>query len=187
MNNRNAMIAVWAALLIAIGAGLSLSMTGSDRSGIDHAGNDLLRGEARGVSTAVRPWPEATEVRLFVEDLSYDERERTGAVMSNPKGVTLTAAQRATLDRSVTLYRMTPQEYEDYAIAACFIPHHFFRYYDKSGRQLGELSVCYCCGGIGFSPTFRKIRDDENWQFDFDAVEKMLKEIGVPTDVNCDA
>lgn len=184
MNQRSTIVAVWTALLVAVGIALSLSMAGSDRAGIEPAVSEQPTRGARGVKAAVRPWPEATEVRLFVEDLSYDERERTGATMSNPKGVALTATQRATLDESVTLYRMTAKEYGDYA-AACFIPHHFFRYYDTSGRRLGELSVCYCCDGIEFSPAFQQLCPEEEWQFDFDGVEKMLKEMGVPTDVNC--
>lgn len=171
------MVAVWTALLVAIGLILSLSMTGDDRTGLEP--------EARGITTAIRPWPEAVEVRLFVEDLPYDERERTGASMSNPEGVVLTAPQRATLDRAVTLYRMTAKEYENHAVAACFIPHHFFRYYDGNGKQLGELAVCYCCGGMSLSPEFRKIRNDEEWQFDYEAVQKMLEGMKIPTNINC--
>lgn len=124
-------------------------------------------------------------MRLFVEDLSYEERKRTGTTMSNPKGVVLNAAQRATLDKSVTLYRMTPEEYENAAYAACFIPHHFFRYYDSNGRQLGELAVCYCCRGIRLPSTFREIRNDEEWRFDYEAVKKMLEGMSIPTNVHC--
>ncbi|ALJ15779.1 hypothetical protein LH19_23130 [Sphingopyxis macrogoltabida] len=179
------MVAVWTALLIAVGIALSLSAMKSGRTDFESPVGE--EPGPRGTTTAIRPWPEATEVRLFVEDVSYDERARTGVTMSNPKGVVLNAVQRATLDRSVTLYRMTAKEYANAVSAACFIPHHFFRYYDKSGRQLGELAVCYCCGGVDFSPAFRNLRRNEEWQFDFDAVEKMLKEMGVPTEVNCDA
>lgn len=185
MKQRNAMIAVWAAMLIAISVTLSLSSMPSGRATVETPVDE--EPGPRGTTTAIRPWPEATEVRLFVEDLSYDERERTGATMSNPKGVVLNAAQRATLDRSVTLYRMTVKEYATAVSAACFIPHHFFRYYDSGGRQVGELAVCYCCKGVSLAPAFRPLRRAEEWQFDYDAVGKMLKEMGVSTDVNCDA
>lgn len=182
MKQRNAKIAVWTALLIAVGITLSLSAMNAGPA--DKAAAGTLSRD-RGTTTAIRPWPEATEVRLFVEDLSYDERERTGATMSNPKGVLLNAAQRATLDKSVTLYRMTPEEYENAAYAACFIPHHFFRYYDSNGRQLGELAVCYCCRGISLPSTFREIREDEEWRFDYEAVKKMLEGMNIPTNVHC--
>lgn len=183
MKQRNAMIAVWAALLIAVGIALSLSTTNPDSSG-GGAVADAQK-KAGGTTTAIRPWPEAIEVRLFVEDLSYDERERIGATMSNPKGVMLNRDQRATLDNSVTLYRMTHEEYENSAYAACFIPHHFFRYYDSNGKQLGELAVCYCCGGIRLRPALREIRRDEEWQFDYEAVKTMLEGMNIPTNVHC--
>lgn len=182
MKQRNAMIAAWVAMLIAIGIALSLTATSAGPA--NEAMADAM-GKVRGTTTAIRPWPEATEVRLFVEDLSYDERQRTGVSMSNPKGVVLNAVQRVTLDKSVTLYRMTPEEYENAAYAACFIPHHFFRYYDSNGRQLGELAVCYCCRGIGLPTTFREIRDDEEWQFDFEAVKTMLEGMNIPTNIHC--
>ena len=176
MKQRNAAIAVWMALLIALAVTLSLTL-GSAGPGIEAKGG--------GATTAIHPWPEAAEVRVFVEDIPFDESQRTGKNMSKPDGIALTKSQRATLDKAVHLYRMTPKEYANSAMVGCFIPHHFFRYYDRSGRQLGELAVCYCCGGIEFSPAIKQLRPEEEWQFDFDGVEKMLKEIGVPTDVNC--
>jgi len=122
---------------------------------------------------------------VFVEDIPFDEFERTGKNMSKPDGIVLTKSQRAVLDKAVHLYRMTPKEYENNAVVGCFIPHHFFRYYDKKGRQIGEMAVCYCCGGIEFSPAIKWLRPEEEWQFEFEGVEQMLKEMGVPTDVNC--
>ena len=184
MKQRNAMIAVWMALLIAIGAVLAFSMAPGN------ADDDfVLSPPPKPASGSVRfaPWPQATEVRLVVADLSFHEQSKTGAWSSNPEGTRLTLEQRKVVDRSLFLYRMNKSEADRRIYASCFIPHHFFRYYDKAGRQIGELAVCYCCQGISMNPALRSENIYEEWQFDFEAVEKMLTEMGVPTDVNCDA
>jgi hypothetical protein len=181
MKQRSTIIAVWLALFIAIGVVLAQAMT-------DTAGDDFVLSpppEPTAGSAHFRVWPQATEVRLFVEDLSFDEQRRTGAWTSRPEGILLTANQRKIVDSSIYLNKMTKREAEKRMFAACFVPHHFFRYYDRAGRQIGELQICYCCAGIAMNPALRPESIYEEWQFDFDAVEKMLKEMGVPTDVNC--
>lgn len=177
LRRRNPLYAICVALTVAIGVTLATVIGPVERQNPSP--------ESQGVVIDVKPWPEATQVRVFVEDISYDEFERTGKNMSNPDGVLLNAEQRAVLDKSVHLYRMTPKELENNWVAGCFIPHHFFRYYDARGRQLGELAVCYCCMGVEFSPAFRSLRSNEEWRFDFDAVKAMLDDMRIPTDVNC--
>ena len=184
MKQRNAIIAVWMALFVAIGSTLLVSAANVRRDN-----NEVLTNAAAdriASTTIIRPWPEAIEVRLFVQDLSYEEQARTGASMSNPKGVVLTADQRATLDGSMSLYRIVAENGEITALDACFVPHHFFRYYDKNGKQLGELAVCYCCRQIRPLPALRTPRDNEFWDFDFDGVGKMLEGMNIPTNVRCD-
>lgn len=183
MKQRNAIIAVWVALFVAIGVVLALSMTpetADDDFVVSPPPKPTLG------SAPFAPWPEAAEVRLFVEDLPLSAQEKTGRWTSRPDGIVLTAAQRAIVDQSVHLYRMTKREADRRLLAACFIPHHFFRYYDKAGRQIGELSVCYCCQGILMEPALRPASIYEEWQFDFPRVEKMLHEMGVRTDISCD-
>lgn len=181
MKKRNAAFAIWMALVVALAVTLSLTLRTNESS----EARTEIGAKGAGVTTAVHPWPEAAEVRVFVEDIPFDEFERTGKNMSKPDGIVLTKSQRAVLDNAVHLYRMTPKEYKNNAVIGCFIPHHFFRYYDRKGRQIGEMAVCYCCGGIEFSPAIKRLRPEEEWQFDFEGVERMLQEIGVPTNVNC--
>lgn len=184
MKQRNAMIAVWTALLLSVGVALSLAM-GSGVSDDEFVLSPPSKPSAG--ATLVRPWPQASEVRLFVEDLSYDEQKRTGNWTSRPAGIRLTKAQRDIVDGSVFLHRLTKKEWAKRVYTACFIPHHFFRYYDGSGRQIGEIQVCYCCQGIDMAPALRRIDSYDEWQFDFARVEKMLIEMGVSTDINCEA
>jgi hypothetical protein len=182
MKSRNAVIAMWTALLVAIGLVLALAAA-PNAADEDFVVSPPL--EPTAGSVAVKPWPEANEVRLVVADLSFEEQAKTGAWTSRPEGVVLTPRQRAIVDESVHLYRMTKKEADHRAYAGCFIPHHFFRYFDKSGRQIGELQICYCCQGIAMEPALRPSDIYDEWQFDFPKVERMLHEMGVSTDINC--
>jgi hypothetical protein len=140
-----------------------------------------------GERVRVVPAPDAAEVRLFVEGIPHRATARVNQLMNDPDGILLTAEQRAILDRSVHRYRAKPSEMGKYSMPACFIPHHFFRYYDKGGQQIGELAVCYCCGDIRVTPYNYGPNGDasEVWDFDYDAVKKMLKAMDVPTDIDC--
>jgi hypothetical protein len=126
-------------------------------------------------------WPEAASVRLFVEDIPYDKPNRPDHGMSKPAGVVLTKARQAIVSNAVQ--RKTYAEYP--VVSACFIPHHFFRFYDARGRQLGELQVCYCCGGIELSGTPHRLADRQMWGFDYDGVEKMMADMGISSQVQC--
>ena len=182
MKQRNAMIAVWTALLLSMGVSLSLA-TGSSASDEEFVASPPSKPSLG--AAPVRPWPHASEVRLFVADLSYDEQKRTGNWTSRPEGIRLTAAQRAIIDESVFLHRLTKQEWSKRVYTACFVPHHFFRYYDRSGRQLGEIQICYCCQGIDTAPALRATDAYDEWQFDFERVHKMLEGMNIPTNINC--
>ena len=182
MKNRNAIFAIWMALFVAIGLVLALAIAPGE------AEEDFILSppiQPTAGSVPITPWPDASEVRLIVADLSFEDQAKRGAWTSRPEGVVLTSQQRAIVDKSVHLYRMTKKEADNRAYVDCFIPHHFFRYYDKSGRQIGELQICYCCQGNAMEPALRPTDIYDEWQFDFPRVEKMLHEMGVSTDINC--
>ena len=183
MKQRNAMIAVWAALLLSVGTALVLAV----QDGGPSAGNDIFfipESELKpGQRERIVVNPEAAEVRLFVEGIPFREPSRTRELIDDVDGVLLTKAQRDILERSLHRYRLPPSEFEDYP--ACFIPHHFFRYYDAQGNELGELAVCYCCRQVRLNSwSYRRI-EGEILQFDYEAIEKMLAGMKVPTNINC--
>jgi hypothetical protein len=129
----------------------------------------------------LRLWPEAASVRLFVEDIPFDEIGPNGNGMTNPAGTILTKAQQVLVTNAVRR-----ETYSDYpAMAGCFVPHHFFRFYDARGRQLGELEVCYCCGGIQLNSSPHDLADRQLWGFDYDGVAKMMAEMGISSKVQC--
>lgn len=132
-------------------------------------------------SEKLRLWPEAASVRLFFEDIPYDEIGPNGIGMSNPAGTLLTKAQQAIVSNAAR--RETYSEYP--AMAACFVPHHFFRFYDARGRQVGELEVCYCCAGIRLVSSPYRLADRQLWGFDYDGVAKMMADMGISSKVQC--
>lgn len=124
------------------------------------------------------PFPDAIEVRLFVEvDYTNDNKP----ILSKRNGVRLNAAQRKAFEDSLKM--IAAPEYE----AACFLPHHYFRYYDASGKEIGEVAVCFCCYGVGASGS--KALDPPDGAMlsaDYGKVKALVAALGEPTDVLCD-
>ncbi len=177
------MIAVWTALLIAIGVVLALAIPGSNAS-LDEgrlASPEILLkpGERRTVAVS----SDAVEIRLFVEGLPFRETPHVQALMNDTDGIPLSAAQRDILDRSLARYRLLPSESD--ATPACYDPHHIFRYFNAKGEQIGKLEVCYCCRQVRVYAPDENRAEGEIWAFDFEGVAALLKAMDVPTDINC--
>ena len=101
-------------------------------------------------------FPDAVSVRLFVNTEYGDDGL---PIYGKPRGLLLSDAQRAELQTLIKVHRIEP----DRLVAMCFVPHHFFRYYDRSGKVVGELRVCFCCAGVGQSgPSPIRLREDED-------------------------
>lgn len=67
---------------------------------------------------------------------------------------------------------------------ACFVPHHFFRMYDAAGKMIGEISVCFCCGGVHASPKL-PISDYVDVGADYKALKALVLELGSTPNLNC--
>ncbi len=124
------------------------------------------------------PFPQATQLRLFVE-VGYTETGKP--ILSKAKGVQLNATQRKAFENSLKI--TAAPEYE----AACFMPHHFFRYYDASGKEVGDVAVCFCCYGVGASGSKAlEPPDGAMLSADYQSVKALVAALGEPTDVLCD-
>ena len=119
-------------------------------------------------------FPEATFVQL------YYSKDISGNLTAGPR---LNAAQISMLKKSV--YIRQPDS--DESFAGCFIPHHFFRFFDAKGQQISEVQVCFCCGGFYVSGA-GKLNADDHEIFDgkLGQIESLVRELGVRTDINCD-
>jgi len=80
----------------------------------------------------------AAEIRLFAwyDDFTTSNVTR---VQLRPKGVILTASETQRLRGAVFFTEPPP------AIAACCIPRHAFKFYDKQKNEIGALDVCFEC------------------------------------------
>lgn len=160
-------------------AGLLILCGGCD--GLSTGSSSTKPGSKVSVATpvqALNPFPAATEVRLFVVT-GYDGDGWN--IYGRPEGKILSAGQRSDLEASLMVVPM-PDE-----MAACFIPHHFFRYYDKSGKQIGEIEVCFCCLGLEISrPSKIEMGSRQMLSADYKRLEALVRSMGEPTDVNCE-
>ena len=135
--------------------------------------------------TPVEPYPSATEVRLFVQD----GRDADGkGLYSDQDGRLLTRSERRAIERTIKTAHYRPGERW---AAACFIPHHFFRYYDAQGRQIGEMAICFCCAGIQESPGIPLSEGPSGTEtseltFDYTALKAAVEAMGLRTDIECD-
>ncbi|MCB2044890.1 MAG: hypothetical protein H6915_01810 [Novosphingobium sp.] len=147
------------------------------------SGDALPSDQGASSQQKLNPFPDAAEVRLFVESGEYRNQE---AVFTNPDGQSMTKEQRKVLENAISVKRIEP----DQAFAACFIPHHFFRYYDAVGKQLGEISVCFCCAGVRIDSSDRsakfEIDEDHYLAADYAGLETLVKSMGEPTDIECE-
>lgn len=125
------------------------------------------------------PFPTAHEVRLFVE---VDYRDGN-PVYSQPKGRALTATQRVTFESALAVHTIAPDE----MLVGCFIPHHFFRYFDKAGKQVGEVQVCFCCAGVQQSDgSSVRLAEGQMLTADFGRLHTLITSMGERTDVQCE-
>lgn len=124
------------------------------------------------------PFPDATEVRLFVQTGYSDDYE---PILSSPRGVILSDEQRQSFEDTLSIAAAPAEAY------SCFVPHHFFRYFDADGDQVGEVSVCFCCVGVDASGSDALLHNQsEIIDADFDELEHLVTSLGEPTDVLCD-
>ncbi|WP_296815560.1 hypothetical protein [Brevundimonas sp.] len=134
--------------------------------------------------SAVRPFPDATEVRLLVEGEITQDDLNPGFI--EPEGRVLSADQRRAFERTLSAASYGEG---DRAYSACFIPHHFFRYFDAQGRQVGQVAVCFCCYGVQAWPDLdlpvAPGADFVEFQFDEPALRALISSMELPVDINC--
>jgi hypothetical protein len=135
--------------------------------------------------SAVQPFPEAASVRLFVE-AGYDEKTDQ-PIYRDPKGLLLTPDRRRAYESLLQVKTPVnlPPDDEFFWMTSCFIPHHFFRYFDKTGRQIGEIAVCFCCSGIDMTPSRLRLRDEQRFSADYAKLEALIGSWGEPTNIHC--
>ncbi|MDR3512220.1 MAG: hypothetical protein P4L73_11340 [Caulobacteraceae bacterium] len=83
-------------------------------------------------------------------------------------GGRLTPLEISTL-RATVHFTHPPNE-----VAACCVPRHAFLFFDRSGRYLGYLKVCFECGCAEMEP-FRPPSRERNWiSWDYRIVRQIV-------------
>ena len=74
----------------------------------------------------------------------------------------------------------------------CFIPHHFFRYYDDVGTLVAEIRVCFCCSGADAFPALFPFEGgvflhpySNSLNYDRERLGALIRSWGLPSDVWC--
>ena len=127
-----------------------------------------------------RQFPEATSVRLFLEQQSTEMADEAWKA-KHPSGIELSPSQRIQLEAAIYIETNDNKE-----MAACFIPHHYFRYFNQRGKQIGEISVCFCCAGVRIDPYEKKLAGNQYVEAKYADITKLVDAMGVPTNVECD-
>jgi len=136
--------------------------------------------QAAGTEHVIRIFPNATEVRLFIDTEQNDPNGHL--ILAPANGHKLTADQRETLEKSL----IWNENYGKEPMAACFIPHHFFQYFDAKHRKLGEIAVCFCCAGVEVDKANgRPIYPLHRLNMDYPQVKALVRRMGEPTDIEC--
>lgn len=149
-------------------------------------------------------FPEAVAVDLVVEPDGVKKPPTTAGPASPSEGLSpalppgalihrLTPAGRTRLNE--LFYRREvvkwPKGYEASA-AACCVPHHEFRYYDQSGREVGRVSICFCCAcmNIESASGVREQSVAMTWEsgetrFRYNGMKSFIRGMGYRTDYYC--
>lgn len=139
-------------------------------------------------TTKAAPYPAAVEVRLVVDNDSFDKNFK---IIERPATErVLKAEERRVFERALLRQRVigpAPEGDLEPDAPACFVPHHFFRYYDRSGLQVGEVAVCFCCYQAQATPQLSFESDRRQWfAVNVSDVKALVRGMGLPTQQQCD-
>ena len=128
-------------------------------------------------------YPMGARVNLLIKNSLLNGPE----LSTKPDGVDLTTAERLEFEQSIkksVTVRPAGKDYPGEGADACFIPHHFFRYYDAKGTKIGEVEICFCCTG-GIAKPSLTTRNDEHEVFDVERIKALVGKMKLPTDASC--
>ncbi|MBA2936404.1 hypothetical protein HZF05_20165 [Sphingomonas sp. CGMCC 1.13654] len=145
----------------------------------DKSGNSAVAQTAEGPHV-IHLFPAATEARLFVDTGRTDAHFHP--VLTPKDGHALTAGQRKILESAL----VWNDNYGKEDVAACFMPHHFFRYFDAQHRKVGEIAVCFCCGGVEVDKgDGTAIYPETRLNAHYDRLKALIHGMGERTDIEC--
>lgn len=123
-------------------------------------------------------WPprEIHEVRAFVYD--YTQEKGNSTLLKSGKlhkGVINVGGSKLTDSQIERLKGAIRSSKKRVPGAFCYLPHHGFVFYDKEGRAMGHIELCFQCGNVDSSPTGLPERE-----WDWKEMRKLLEELKLP-------
>ncbi|ATQ41795.1 hypothetical protein CSW64_04900 [Caulobacter mirabilis] len=128
----------------------------------------------------MRPYAEAATVKLFTR--TFEPQPLRTDKQGFSEGRALTPAEREAIESKISLATWNGAP----VMVGCCLPHHFLRYYDKAGRQIGEIAICFCCACIYGRPEPPGVAGNTALDFDPEALKAVMKGMGVRTDFGCE-
>lgn len=127
-------------------------------------------------------WPgvEYAEVRAYLYNPPETRRNRILSngklhpAVVNPEGIKLDAA------RVKQLLQATYHRQPDRSGSGCFLPHHGFVFYDRDGKAVADLSICFVCTRAEGRPY------SETIQWDMALLAQLIRDLGLPVFKDCD-
>lgn len=119
---------------------------------------------------------EIHEVRAYVYD--YTQEKGNDALLKNGKihsGVINAGGAKLSAMQVERLKNALRSQKERVPGAFCYLPHHGFVFYDKDGKAMGHIELCFQCGNVSSSP---KGLPKNEW--DWKEIRRLLEELEVP-------
>ncbi len=130
-----------------------------------------------GVSASAGWLPrEVYEVRAYVYDYAQEEGNKSLLRKGRlHKGVINQGGAKLSDDQIERLKEALRSSQERKSGAFCYLPHHGFVFFDRDGKAMGHIELCFQCGNVASSP---KGLPEREW--DWKAIRTLLEELNVP-------
>jgi len=119
---------------------------------------------------------EIHEVRAYVYD--YTQEEGNEALLKDGKihaGVINAGGAKLSAMQVERLKNALRSRQERVPGAFCYYPHHGFVFYDKDGKAMGHIELCFQCGNVASSPGGLP-ETEWNWK----EIRRLLEELEIP-------
>ena len=119
---------------------------------------------------------EIHEVRAYVYD--YTQEKDRMALLKGGKlhaGIINKGGAKLSDEQVERLKEAIRSSKERVPGAFCYMPHHGFVFFNKQGRPMGHIELCFQCGNVDSSP-----RGLPEREWDWKAIRKLLEELKIP-------
>ena len=119
---------------------------------------------------------EIHEVRAYIYDYTQDGEYISLLIAGRlHKGIINKDGAKLSEEQTQRLLKALETGKEPVAQAGCYMPHHGFVFFDKDGKAMGHIELCFHCGNSASSP-----KGIPNQYWDWVIIRKLLEELKIP-------